>query len=156
MVGTLSDLSNLALREAWDPAIRLSYRDAVSKLFYMHYDFLPKAVLNELILLHVALDHPESGPYMIENNTIVPMGETQIVPFIEGCSIFRNVAFIAPLALKSNNPNVKGNQVVKLHTRHVLYTLNQFSSIDDLLNMAENLKKGRSLMSPVPTKKWWR
>jgi len=78
---------------------------------------------------------------MIENKTILPMDEAQIVDFIEGCSLFRNASLTAPLALKSRNPEVKANQVVKLHARYVLYTLNQFSSIEDLLKMGRGLKK---------------
>jgi hypothetical protein len=141
LVDTVSDLADLESRKVFEIDQRVEYRDRVSKLFYMHYDFLPRAVLDTLILLHVALDRPGEGPYDLVNNTVLPMAESRLLNFVENCSLFRNSLYTAPLALKSQNLIVRENQVIKLHARHVLITLNQFSSIEDLLRLTRKLKK---------------
>jgi hypothetical protein len=141
VVQAVSDLTNLGTLHEMSHVTRTEYRDRVSKLFYMHYDSLPKPVLDALILLHVALDRPEQGPYGIVDDTILPMPESQLSAFVQSCSFFRNATFSAPLALNSRNPVVRSNQVIKLHARSVLTTLNQFSSVDDLLELAKKLKK---------------
>lgn len=141
VVDAVSDLTNLSIKNDFGSQQRAMYRDKVSKLFYMHYDFLPQAVLDSLILLYVCLDAPDRGLHTIKENTILPMDEQEVVPFIESCTLFANTALTAPMALKSRNPTIRANQVIRIHARHVLYTLNRFSSIDDLMRLAKNSKK---------------
>lgn len=142
VVDTVSQLTSVDVREPLSGERQTEFRDRAANLYYKHYDLLPKPVLDALILLHVALDYPEKGPYMIQDRTILPMAESQIPEFIESCSLYKNATFSAPLALKSRNVTVRNNQVIRMHARRVLATLNQFSSIEDLLKLAKKSKKG--------------
>lgn len=141
IVNVVSDLSNLRIRDELDSARRSEYRDLISKLFYKHYDFLPKPVLDSLTLLYVCLSEPEDGPYIIRDGAVVVMNDSEVIRFIDDCSLFVNTKYLAPLALKSSNLTVKANQAIILHARQVLYTLNKFASIEDLLEMTRRLKK---------------
>jgi len=126
--------------EQWD-----KHQSAISRLFYKHYDFLPKAVLDSLTLLYVCLSNPNGTLYAIKNNTVMALDDSEVVAFVEACSIFTNTKYSAPLTLKSSNPMVRANQAVILHARYVLYTLNKFASIEDLLAMTKRLKKATNL-----------
>jgi hypothetical protein len=141
IVEAVSDLSNLDIRESFDIERRKEYRDSISKLYYKHYDFLPEAVLESLIILNVCLSNPNNGLYIIKEKAVVHMDDTEVIPFIESCGLFNNTKFLAPLALKSKNPTIRDNQAIILHARHVLYTLNKFASIEDLLSMTKKFKK---------------
>lgn len=139
MVDTVSELTSLDINQELAAENRNAYRDSISKLFYKHYDFLPKDVLDALILLYVCLNKP--GLYTIKNNYIISMHESEFIPFIESCCLFRNTAYLAALALKSKSSVIRGNEAINLHARCVLYTFNKFNSIDDLLKMIKKLKK---------------
>jgi hypothetical protein len=141
IVNVVSDLSNLKVKDDLNSAQRVEYRDLVSKLFYKHYDFLPKPVLDSMTLLYVCLSEPEGGPYIIRDGAVVAMNDSEVIRFIDDCSLFVNTKYLAPLALKSSNLTIKANQVIILHARQVLYTLNKFASIEDLLEMTKRLKK---------------
>jgi hypothetical protein len=141
VVNVVSDLSNLKIRDEFDSQRRAEYRDLISKLFFKHYDFLPKPVLDSMTLLYVCLSNPEGGLYCIKGDVILPMGEADAVSFIEGASYFVNSQLLAPLALKSNSPSIRSNQSIILHARNVLNALNKYASIEDLLKMTKGLKK---------------
>lgn len=141
IVNVISDLSNLRVRDELDSTYRAKYRDLISNLFYRHYDFLPKPVLDSMTLLYVCLSQPEGGPYIIRNGAVVAMNDSEVIRFIDDCSLFINTKYLAPLALKSSNATVRANQAIILHARQVLYTLNKFASIEDLLKMTRRLKK---------------
>ena len=137
----VAPLTNLDLHIDLPNDERLKHRHIVSRLFYTHYDFLPKPVLNSLILLDVCLGNPESGPYIVRDATIDIMKPNEVPQFIERTSLFRNTQLVTCLALKSSDKTVRKNQTIKLHARHVLHTLNTFASIDDLASMIKTLKK---------------
>lgn len=141
IVNVVSELSNLRVRDELDPIDRVRYRDEVSKLFYKHYDFLPEPVLDSMTLLYVCLSEPAAGPYIIRDGAVVAMNDSDVMRFIDECSLFANTKYLAPLALKSSIPTIRANQAVILHARSVLYTLNKFASIEDLLEMTKRLKK---------------
>lgn len=141
VVEVVSDLANLSDLEQMDPVKRGSLGNSVSKLFYMHFDFLPKPVLDALILLNVSLHHPEGGPYCVINNTILPMPKTGIPPFVEQCSLSRNAKINAILALSGGSSLVRTNTVIKLHARTVLFVMNDFSTADELLQLEKQMRK---------------
>lgn len=141
VVGVVSELSNWKVTDELDSSHRIEYRNLVSKLFYKHYDFLPRPVLDSMTLLYVCLSHPSGGPYTITDLAVVAMNDSEIIHFIDECSLFANTKYLAPLALKCADPKIRGNQAIILHARRVLYTLNKFSSIEDLLEMTKRLKK---------------
>lgn len=145
VVEAVSDLTHLNTLQSIDEDALSGYKESTSKLFYKHYDFLPRAVLDALLLLHVSLFDLEGNLYTIRDESIEPMVASEVVDFIEACSLYRNAKLVSPLALRSKNPTVRFNQAIKLHARHVLYTLNKFTSIEDLLFMAKRLKKAASL-----------
>lgn len=142
VVDIVSKISSLHLREQIDSDRRNEYRDSIITLYYKHYDFLPKPVLDSLTLLYTCLAEPDEGPYTIKNNAIVMIEECDLFSFIEACSVFENTKYLAPLALKSKNPTVRANQVIILHARYVLFTLNKFTGIKELLAMTKKFKKG--------------
>lgn len=144
LVDAVSDLSNLNIREHFDIERRMKYRDSISKLYYKHYDFLPEVVLESLILLNVCLSNPNNGLYTIHKKSVIHMKDDQVISFIESCGLLNNTRFLAPLALKSKDPIIRDNQAIILHARHVLYTLNRFASIEDLLAMTKKFKKAAS------------
>jgi hypothetical protein len=47
------------------------------------------------------------------------------------------------VALKSGNPVVRHNHAVKLHARHVLFQMNRYASLNDLLQIERTMKKRR-------------
>jgi len=73
------------------------------------------------------------------------MRDSEVVPFINEYSLFTNTKYLAPLALKSNNDKVRANQAIILHARQVLYTLNKFASIEDLLELTKKMKKAANI-----------
>jgi len=141
IVDAVSELTSLNLTDEFDWPTRAKFRDRISKLYYMHYDFLPKIVLDSLILLNMTLENPHDGLFTVSGDVVVPMADTEIVEFVEHCSVFQNSAFMALIALKSKNPTTRANQAVRLHARHVLNTLNRLSSAEDLLVLAKQFKK---------------
>ncbi|MFY9619873.1 MAG: hypothetical protein WAQ99_08680 [Pyrinomonadaceae bacterium] len=145
IVDVVTDLANLRVRQPLEDSRRQAYRDSVSKLFYKHYDFLPEAVLEALTLLDVSLSSSEGTLYTLKGRMIVPMKESEINAFIDKCSVYDNTRLFAPLALSSKNPSVRTNQAISLHARNVLYTLNKFTSIKDLLALTKKLKKGSAI-----------
>jgi hypothetical protein len=145
VVDAVSELSNMSIRDQFDSDEWDKHQGAISKLFYKHYDFLPKAVLDSLTLLYVCLSKPNGTLFTFRNGAVVPMDERDMASFIEDCSIFSNTKYLSPLALKSSNPKIRTNQAIILHARYVLFTLNKFASIEDLLDMTKKLKKATPL-----------
>lgn len=142
IVEVVTDLANLGIRQSLDPARRAAYRDSVSKLFYKHYDFLPTAVLQSLTLLDVCLSGYEGKLYTLKDKAIVPMTDrNEIIALIDAISIYDNTRYFAHLALSSSDPKIRSNQAIALHARNVLYSLNRFTSIEDLLAHTKKLKK---------------
>lgn len=141
IVDVVTDLANLGVRQSLEPERRLEYRDSVSKLFYKHYDFLPEAVLRSLTLLDVCLSSSQGKLYTFKGKAIVPMKNDEVIALIESCSLYDNTRYFAPLALSSSDPRIRSNQAIALHARNVLYTLNKFTSIEDLLALTKRLKK---------------
>ena len=142
VVEIVSKISSRNLRDPIDSDHRNEFRDSILKLYFKHYDFLPKPVLDSLTLLYTCLAYPAEGPYTIKNNAIVVLDEYDLSSFVEACSVFENTKHVAPLALKSTNATVRANQIVILHARHVLFTLNKFTGIKELLAMTKKFKKG--------------
>jgi hypothetical protein len=141
LVDAITDLANMNIRDQLDSSRRAEYRYLVSRLFYKHYDFLPKEVLQAMTLLYVCLNSPSSGLFTLRGKGILPMKDEEVIPFIESCSLYDNTKYLAPLALKSDDPTIRGNQALILHARNVLYTLNKYASIKNLLRMTKELKK---------------
>jgi len=144
VVNVVSELSDLNLKIPLDPDYRDSHRDKISKLFYKHYDFLPKQVLDSLILLNVCLEHSSGQLYCLKAEFVVQMNDDEKMQFVESCSVFANSKYMAAIALQNENITIRTNQAIVLHARHVLYSLNEFVSIRDLVTMTRNLKKRKA------------
>jgi hypothetical protein len=140
-VQEISDLADLDLRDELAGERRSELAGIVSKLFYQHYDFLPEQVLQALVLLQVSLAKPKDAPYVLRGGGVLPMDEADIAPFVESCSMYANARFITALALRSRDPKIRQNAAIRLHARHVLYSLNKFASIKDMLALVKRLKK---------------
>lgn len=141
IVDVVTELANLGVKQSLEHELRLKYRDSVSKLFYKHYDFLPEAVLQALTLLDVCLSSSEGKLYTFKGKAIIPANDQEIIALVKMCSLYDNTRYFAPLALSSNDPKIRTNQAIALHARNVLYTLNKFTSIKDLLALTKRLKK---------------
>jgi len=141
VVDAVSDLTHLDNHEAFDTQARESHEEKIGKLFYKHYDFLPTQVLDALLLLHVALANSQGELFVLRDNAISELRQADIPAFINECCMYKNAAFVAALALKSKNPTVRCNQSIKLHARHVLYTLNRFASLDEIRTMTTRFRK---------------
>jgi hypothetical protein len=135
IAGLASQLANIDLRGDFSIAARRDYRDKVIRLFYQHYDLLPQPILESLMLLHVCLDSTQGGLYAVVDGAVVQMPVTVVSDFIKNIALFRNTAITAPLALNSRDPTIRANQAIKLHARHVLNTLSQYSSVSRLLTL---------------------
>jgi hypothetical protein len=134
-------LANLPTNEEFADEVRIAKRNEVVKIYYRKFDFLPKQVLDSLMLLEIALDNPDRGPYKLEGNCIIPLLKTEIVQFIEDCTIIENGKYSACIMLNSNNDNVVKNEVIRLHARKVLYTLNKFATIGRYMTLTQDLRK---------------
>lgn len=144
VVETVSDLTTPSRSEALPEEIRLKYRDSVAKLFYKHFDFLPYQVLDALLLLNTALANPDGRLFKVQDATILPLDDSEIPSFVSACSMYRNGGLIVALALKSSNPIVRSNLGIGIHARHVLYTLNRFASLDEMMSIASTFRKASS------------
>lgn len=71
------------------------------------------------------------------------MNPSRVPAFVDSCSLLLNSKLYVPIALKSGNLVVRMNQSIRLHARNVLMVLNAYASIDDMMRMIEQLKKGR-------------
>lgn len=141
VVEAVSNLTHLSYDQELGDAEVSRFRDETAKLFYKHYDFLPRPVLEALLLLHVNLGSPGGNLFGIDGNCIRQLTGSEVTLFIEGCSVYRNARLMATLALKSRDARVRTNQSINLHARHVLYTLNRFASLDEISSMVHRFKK---------------
>lgn len=146
IVTTVSELSDLNLRAPLDSQCRNDHVDAVSKLFYKHYDFLPKPVLESLVLLQICLARSDGHVYKFNDEAVMIMEDTDVVRFIESCALFKNSKYVAALALRSNDITIRANQATVLHARNVLYCLNEYVSVRELVKMIGQLKKERVIV----------
>lgn len=137
----IAPLTNLDSRAELLDHTRLEFRNNVSQLYYAHYDFLPKSVLEALILLDICLGNPDCGPFGVRDDTIVMLTDNEVLEFIERTSLFRSTRLFFAMSLKTSQMPVRRNQVIKLHARYVLHTLNAYASISDLSSMVKALKK---------------
>jgi hypothetical protein len=147
IVDVVADLANLdhRLRESLEPSQVVNYRAAVSKLFYNNYDLLPEAVLHSLSLLDACLSTYNGRLYTLKGTTIVAMKRDEAVDLIKTISLYANTKKMAPMALCDKNLVVRANQAVALQARSVLYTLNRFPTVRDLLALTKGLKKKSGL-----------
>lgn len=138
----ISQLTTLSLDKALSDQQRVRFRDRLSRLTYEHFDFLPRPVLESLLLLYVALGDKKGRIYRLEGGTVVPITTNKgIAEFVEKTSLFKNAKLIAPLALTSRNQTARCNQAISLHARNVLLTVNKYASTKHLLAMTKRLRK---------------
>jgi hypothetical protein len=138
---TVSDLTHLEAFNEIEASHWVDYKKRVAKLYYQHYDFLPKAVLESLLLLHASLSDDMGALFKISQNSIVPLQKNETTEFIRRCSFYRNATYFLPLALSSGDVFVRKNAAVTIHARHVLLTLNDYASLPQLLSMTSDLRK---------------
>lgn len=143
LVDVISPLTNIPLERGIDAAERTKKRDEVVSLFYRHFDFLPGPVLDAMVCLEACLDRPEIGLFELKDGMLLKMNPTRVPEFVGSCSLLLNSRLYVPIALNSGNPVVRMNQSIRLHARNVLMVLNAYASIDDMMRMVEQLKKGR-------------
>ncbi len=143
LVDVISPLTNIPLEREIDAAERTKKRDEVVSLFYRHFDFLPGPVLDAMVCLEACLDRPEIGLFELKDGMLLKMNPTRVPAFVDSCSLLLNSRLYVPIALNSGNPVVRMNQSIRLHARNVLMVLNAYASIDDMMRMIEQLKKGR-------------
>jgi hypothetical protein len=143
LVDVISPLTNIPLEREIDAAERTKKRDEVVSLFYRHFDFLPGPVLDAMVCLEACLDRPEIGLFELKDGMLLKMNPSRVPAFVESCSLLLNSRLYVPIALNSGNPVVRMNQSIRLHARNVLMVLNAYASIDDMMCMIEQLKKGR-------------
>lgn len=141
VVETVSDLTHIPDTLDLGEEYRAKLRDKVAKLFYRHFDFLPAEVLDSLLLLNVCLSDSTGRLYKIDGRAVLPLPDEEVPSFIRACSVYQNAEFMAPIILRSNNATARHNQAIKLHARHVLYTLNRFASLDAFMRLARRFPK---------------
>lgn len=141
IVNVVTDLANLPVRQPLDPARREEYREAVSKLFYKHFDLLQKEVLDSLSCLDACLQSADGKLYILDGKAVVAMKDEEVIKLIKRITLYDNVIYFAPLALRSKDANIRANQAIALQARNVLFTLNNFLSVKDLLLHTKRLKK---------------
>ncbi len=138
---TVAPLTNIDLTVELLDEDRIKHRNLVSELFYTHYDFLPKSVLDPLILLDVCLGNPDAAPYGVRDDTIVTLPEDEIAKLIDRTSLFRSSKLFFSMALNTKDKNVRRNLTIKLHARSVLHALNTYVSVSDLSSVVHAFKK---------------
>jgi len=140
IVNVVAELSDLRHTDDLTLERRIAYRDSVSRVFYEHYDLLPRDIRNALILLHASLQDPAKGPFCINAGRIEPLPHSGYVRFVERCNDFVNMRATSMLTLRSGNQIVRRNEVVRLHARNVLRTMSSTASLFQLLNLAEEVQ----------------
>jgi hypothetical protein len=148
VAATVCELANLPIRGKPDLAQLAKCRDAVATLYYKFFDFLPAPVLDSLILLEVCLEHPQGGPYCLTDRRVLPIQKCDLASFIDNCTSIENGKYSAAIILTSNNPDATKLEVIRLHARHVLFTLNRLASLQTYMTVVENLQKGRVELGP--------
>lgn len=137
----ISPLTNIELDVEFSADSRIEFRNTVARLYYLHYDFLPREILDRLTLLDTCLCDPDNGPYGVVKGSIVALESKQISEFIQTTSDYKGAMLYASMALNTKKRVIRQNQVIKLHARSVLHALNNYTSISDLLSMIKRLKK---------------
>lgn len=141
LVNTISPLTNIPLECEIDQSDLVKKRDEVVSLFYRHFDFLPRPVLDSMICLEGCLDRPQLGLFELKDGALLKMHQSQVPAFVDSCCLLLNAKLYVPIALNSENPVVRMNQAIRLHARAVLMELNAYASIDDVMRMTGELKK---------------
>lgn len=149
VVDAVSDLTNVGTDEGMREEERKKHRKEISKLFYRHFDFLPKPVLDSLALLEVGLLRPEAGPYTITSDGVVSLSGKDLAMFVDDLAMFGNSKLYAALALASKDRNVREIEVIRLHARHVLHTLNQYFTIQELSKLLGKFSKATRPYSSI-------
>lgn len=145
LVDAISPLTNIPLDCEINASDLIKKRDEVVSLFYRHFDFLPGSVLDSMICLEACLDRPQLGLFELKDGALVKMHKSRVPAFVDSCSLLLNSKLYVPIALNSENHVVRMNQAIRLHARAVLMELNSYASIDDVMRMTEELKKGHRL-----------
>jgi hypothetical protein len=148
----LAPLTNADVLSAMSRETRLQARDSVAILYYRHFDFLPIEVLDSLVRLQTAIDHPEGGPISLNDGMVAPMERQDIPKFIDECSLLKNSSFFACIVLNSSDEEAKRIHVIKLHAQHVLFQMNKFASIDRLKNIQSTMSKQVTRVSKAHTR----
>jgi hypothetical protein len=141
VIDFVADLANLALRHSLDPDNPTQWRDTTSRLFYLHYDLLPRTVLNELICLFIALGDKQGRTYGVDGDTIVPLSAEAIEQLIDSISFYRNTRIRTALMIASEDGRVRYNAAVNLHARRVLLAFDAIFTGRALLNIGRSLRK---------------
>jgi len=141
IVDVLSQLSDLNIHEQFTDQQLTVFQQAVSKLYYKHYDFLPPEVVESLLVLHACLKNGKGKLYKVHDEFVAQMSAKESEEFISKNSRFRNTRIFAKQVFKVAKNEVKRNQAIKLHAQHVLYTLNNYVTKEKLLELTKNLRK---------------
>ncbi|CAG0929158.1 hypothetical protein PLCT1_00948 [Planctomycetaceae bacterium] len=144
VVDSVCDLSHFHGPAQLSPLDRTSCRDAIARLYYRHYDFLPPAVLDSLLLLQVALDRFDGRLYGIRERAVLPISGSAVASFVARCCRLRNARVYAFWVFGSASEHARAHLAVALHARDVLNELNRVASPGRLLGVPVRLRKVRS------------
>ena len=130
----LSKLAILKESEKLDISLLSAARDKISALYFEHYDFLPKEVLDELNCLFVCLTNRKTSIFKYENSRIFPLPPSEIQAFIERITLVENFKYSALLCLRSKDDDIKRIVTVKCQARSVLVSLNKYFTMRHLMD----------------------
>lgn len=142
----ISVLTTLNPRDEVKDEDRKKIQEDLYKVTYENYDFLPKEVLDALITLYVCLERNRGELYIVNEKKITVIEDhNKIKEFIDEASFYDTGKISAIMALKSKNLNIRQSQAVSLHARYVFIKMNEYSSVDKLIEVSKKFRKKERL-----------
>lgn len=115
----------------------------VEKLFYKHYDFIPKEVLDELLCLQVILQSEYGHLFRIINKklVIIDNDDSEIKNYLEDISFVEAAKLFYYVQLKNADVESRKVLIINLQAKKVLYKMNDYFTLSNLLNWKRYLLK---------------
>ena len=123
-----------------------TFRNQLSTFFYQYYDFLPRALLRELLCLISCLGDKEHRIYKFQNRRFVPIDLNDDLPiFLESISMSDNFMWQAQMKLHGKASPSRRVAGIVCQTRFVLLNFNKHFSLRQLRRWSRHLPKSASL-----------
>lgn len=156
---TLTPYTTIQRGKQWKESELSQARKEVANLFYTHYDVFPVEVLDSLVTLEACLHAPDTAPYVIKDKCLQKLPKSEISSFVAQTSLYENTRAFSELALASNDPQIRGNEAIKRHARHVVFCMNKYSTIQQVMKIPQYSRKylsgARSKKTAFNHPKYW-
>jgi hypothetical protein len=140
----LSGISARRLEESIQSNELEEWRGGLSRFYYQHYDLLPPLVLNELLCLINCIERNGDFLFIHNGKRISCMKKKEIEEAVYSIGTTRNFRTFVFERLGGKDVNHKRNIRLIIQTRLVLFKINTFFSLNQLIKLSKNLTKEKN------------